>query len=336
MAQNPLPPPPPSGGVLDGWLYLLWRRLTQTGQILWESITPGTSADVAAAVTDETGSPGSLVFSGNPTLTGLTVSGAAFTSRGITDNATSTALTIDSNRRLSIGATPLTNVPLTIYDATSATLSLDGDSSVIHRITRYSSDGTSAILNMRKARGTFASPAAVSSGDNVFGLGTVAYDGSSYIQIASFVGLVETYTAATDVSGAVLLAVRPTGAGATSVEKFRLASNGTITLGGPSTAPALKVTPVASQARWIEVTGATSGGNPTLGVSGGILAISASTAITGTVSTSGYTVATLPAGTVGDRAYVTDALAPAYGVAVAGGGAVTIPVFYNGAAWICA
>ena len=57
---------------------------------------------------------------------------------------------------------------------------------------------------------------------------------------------------------------------------------------------------------------------------------------TGQISTTGYTVATLPAGVVGMRAYVTNALAPAYGVAVAGGGAVTIPVFYNGTAWICA
>jgi hypothetical protein len=48
----------------------------------------------------------------------------------------------------------------------------------------------------------------------------------------------------------------------------------------------------------------------------------------------GYTVATLPAGAAGDTAYVTDALAPAFGAAVAGGGAVTIPVFYDGAAWI--
>lgn len=48
-----------------------------------------------------------------------------------------------------------------------------------------------------------------------------------------------------------------------------------------------------------------------------------------------YTVATLPAaGTAGRYAYVTDALAPAYGAAVAGGGAVTIPVWDNGAAWI--
>ena len=55
-----------------------------------------------------------------------------------------------------------------------------------------------------------------------------------------------------------------------------------------------------------------------------------------TIQTGGYTVATLPTGVVGMRAYVTNALAPAYGVAVAGGGAVTIPVFYNGTNWICA
>ena len=54
------------------------------------------------------------------------------------------------------------------------------------------------------------------------------------------------------------------------------------------------------------------------------------------VISTGYTVATLPTGVVGMRAYVTNALAPAYGVAVTGGGAVTIPVFYNGTAWICA
>jgi len=45
----------------------------------------------------------------------------------------------------------------------------------------------------------------------------------------------------------------------------------------------------------------------------------------------GYTVATLPAGTVGRRAYVTDALAPVYNGALVGGGAIVVPVFYNGA-----
>ena len=48
----------------------------------------------------------------------------------------------------------------------------------------------------------------------------------------------------------------------------------------------------------------------------------------------GYTVATLPAGTVGDNAYVTDAMAPVALAAVVGGGAVVVKVFYNGANWI--
>jgi len=48
-----------------------------------------------------------------------------------------------------------------------------------------------------------------------------------------------------------------------------------------------------------------------------------------------YTVATLPTvGTQGRRAWVTNALAPAFGAAVVGGGAVVIPVFDNGTAWI--
>jgi hypothetical protein len=58
--------------------------------------------------------------------------------------------------------------------------------------------------------------------------------------------------------------------------------------------------------------------------------------VNGTIRTAGYTVATLPAGTVGQRAYVTDALAPTYLGALVGGGAVTAPVFYNGAAWVSA
>lgn len=48
----------------------------------------------------------------------------------------------------------------------------------------------------------------------------------------------------------------------------------------------------------------------------------------------GYTVATLPAGTQGDTAFVTDALAPAFLVAVVGGGAVVTPVFYDGTNWV--
>jgi hypothetical protein len=47
-----------------------------------------------------------------------------------------------------------------------------------------------------------------------------------------------------------------------------------------------------------------------------------------------YTVATLPTGTQGDEAYVTDALTPTYLGTAVGGGAVVCKVFFNGTNWI--
>jgi len=53
------------------------------------------------------------------------------------------------------------------------------------------------------------------------------------------------------------------------------------------------------------------------------------------LTTTGYTVATLPAaGSAGRRAHVTNALTPVFGSAAVGGGAVIIPVFDNGTTWI--
>jgi len=47
-----------------------------------------------------------------------------------------------------------------------------------------------------------------------------------------------------------------------------------------------------------------------------------------------YTVATLPTGTQGDTAYVTDAITPTYLGILVGGGTIVTPVFYNGTNWI--
>lgn len=51
------------------------------------------------------------------------------------------------------------------------------------------------------------------------------------------------------------------------------------------------------------------------------------------IKTNTYLVAGLPAGIIGQRAFVTNALAPAFGVAVAGGGAVGVPVYHDGTSW---
>lgn len=57
---------------------------------------------------------------------------------------------------------------------------------------------------------------------------------------------------------------------------------------------------------------------------------------TSTIRSGGFTVASLPAGVIGTRAYVTDATAPTLGAALVGGGLITIPVFYNGTIWVSA
>jgi hypothetical protein len=52
------------------------------------------------------------------------------------------------------------------------------------------------------------------------------------------------------------------------------------------------------------------------------------------ITLKGYTVATLPAGTQGDTAFVTDATAPTYLGALTGGGTVLTPVFRNATIWV--
>lgn len=54
------------------------------------------------------------------------------------------------------------------------------------------------------------------------------------------------------------------------------------------------------------------------------------------IKTGGYTVSTLPTGSVGMRSYVTDqtTACPTVGASLTGSGTITCPVFYNGSAWV--
>lgn len=64
------------------------------------------------------------------------------------------------------------------------------------------------------------------------------------------------------------------------------------------------------------------------------LAVTGALSVTAPITMKGYTVASLPAGTIGMTAYVTDALAPTFLATIVGGGAVVTPVFFNGAGWV--
>lgn len=105
-------------------------------------------------------------------------------------------------------------------------------------------------------------------------------------------------------------------AGAVDYRVYRTTGGATTGLIGTATATSLDDTGLAA-----------SGAVPVVGTSG-------RAEIDGTARTAGYTVATLPAGTEGMRAYVTDASAPTFLGALTGGGAVRCPVFFNGAAWV--
>ena len=81
---------------------------------------------------------------------------------------------------------------------------------------------------------------------------------------------------------------------------------------------------------------ATGTGQTVLATSPTLITPNLGNALSTSVRTSGFTVAGLPAGTAGQRVYVTDALTPAYNGALVGGGTVVVPVFYNGTAWVSA
>ena len=130
-----------------------------------------------------------------------------------------------------------------------------------------------------------------------------------------------------------------TGAGTTVVSgtypNFTITSNdtyvGTVTsVSGTGTVNGISLSGSVTTSGSLTLGGSLSGVSLTSQVSG-ILPV----ANGGTGTGAGYLVAGLPgAGTAGRRSWVTDALAPAFGAAVVGGGAMVIPVFDTGAAWI--
>jgi hypothetical protein len=112
------------------------------------------------------------------------------------------------------------------------------------------------------------------------------------------------------------------------IERFRISGNGNVGIG--VTNPT-KLLDINGEARIRTLPAGLSTENIlVVNANGDVRSVAGATAS----RLQGYTVATLPAGTIGDVAYVTDALAPTYLAVAVGGGAVTCPVFYNGSAWV--
>lgn len=152
-------------------------------------------------------------------------------------NPDSTPFQINASGQVSIGTTAAAG-RLNIYHPTTATVNLSGDSATAINSTRYSSDTTTTNIQMRKARGTLASPTAVNSGDGTGILIYNAYGGTNFRQIATVAGTVETYTSDTNISG--LLTFSTNSGGTAVTEKMRITAAGDVGIGTSS--PAQKLT----------------------------------------------------------------------------------------------
>jgi hypothetical protein len=148
--------------------------------------------------------------------------------------ATSTSMVHFSNAG-NVGIGTGTGAPaatLQVYNATSAIIALDGDSTTAYRATRYSTDANLSQFIVRKARGTLASPSAVATSDIAGGLFIQAYGGTNFRNIARIDGFVETYTSDTNISGALRFFTNTSTTDVT--EKMRIDSAGQLLIGTAS------------------------------------------------------------------------------------------------------
>jgi len=159
---------------------------------------------------------------------------------------------------------------------------------------RYSTNGSGVSFNQRKSRGSLATPTIVSNADLVNQIVGFGHSGVGFVEVANLTSVVSEPTPSTTAMGAQWrFALNPAGS-VTTTEVFRL-----------------------DHTNGFQMFGA----NPV---------IDANRLFRRRV----YTVGTLPAaGTQGRTAFVSDANAPVWGAAVAGGGAVGVPVYDTGAAW---
>ena len=151
---------------------------------------------------------------------------------------------IDTSGNIQIGTTTSAG-KVTIYDATAATLLLQGDTLTSLIVQRASADTASSTMLLRKARGTIASPVAVLTGDNVGAVNFQAYSGSTHRNVAQILAGVETYVSDTDIAGFLRFSTAP-GGGTTVLERMRIDSTGSVLIGTTTNPTSARLAVVAT------------------------------------------------------------------------------------------
>lgn len=223
-------------------------------------------------------------FSGLVTASlGLTVSGAAFTSRGISDAATGKALSL-------VHSSGTDNA---IVGTIAAANTRDAGTAGSRPLTAGVSDTNVVAGGSKAAINISNSDTTTSNGSQ---LNLAWYDTSSGANFVSCI-IAAIHGARTTnqyPSGSLVFLTAVSNTPPT--EAARIQSDDTVTLGGLSTAPALKIVPVASQAVWAVVTAAAAGANPVIGSSSNNLVLGTGAALA-TNATGGHLCIPTCAGT---------------------------------------
>jgi hypothetical protein len=143
----------------------------------------------------------------------------------------------DTNNRLGIGTTSPISL-LSTYSTSAAGISSIGDGTGAGvNVYRYSNDAAANTFASQKARGTYAVPLAVSSGDLAATFSGLAYGGSNFRAIGAMSAVVDTYTSDTNISG--YLTFSTNGGSTSATERMRITSAGNVGIG--TTSPAAKL-----------------------------------------------------------------------------------------------
>jgi hypothetical protein len=328
-------------------------RLTSTGLGIGTS-SPGYKLDVVGtagynAYIYDSPTTGGVLIGGSSTR-GLITSNSSTKGLALQINGT-TALDINTSGNLGLGVTPSAwDSLIKAYETSGGSLYTYGGGSLglaqnayFDGAWKYKTTAAASIYFQANSGHVWQTSPSGTAGNAISFTQAMTLDADGDLGIGTTSPTKKLHIAATNGNSAILLG--RTNAGAASLGQIGFATvNGTVagidatsitdsnngalrffTTGG---SPQSDVTSLSERAR-IDF-----GGNLLVGLTSatGVALLQ----VSGPIRTTGYTVATLPAGTVGMRTYVTDALAPSFGVAVAGSGAVTIPVFYDGANWIVA
>ena len=126
------------------------------------------------------------------------------------------------------------------YGATSQVLGLFADAGAAVRVMRFTNDSGAGTLQLQKARGTYASPSAVQTGDCIGDVLFRGYGGTTVRTLSNVVSFVETYTSDSDISTYLEFRTSSSGAAA-GTEKMRLTAAGNLGIGTASPTALLDV-----------------------------------------------------------------------------------------------